>query len=131
MTTKESKKFHVANLIKIAKADGKLTHEEVIFVKSVAIKLGITSSEFNEVVLNAETVKEEVPATKEGRMQALYDLVTMMSLDMEASSEEIEMCEHMGVLIGFTKEQVDKAIKLAVDNVNSVVTKQQMESVIA
>lgn len=131
MTTKESKKFHVANLIKIAKADGKLTHEEVIFVKSVAIKLGVTSNEFNEVVLNVESVKEEVPVKQEGRVQALYDLVTMMSLDMEASSEEIEMCEHLGELIGFTKEQVDRAIKLAVDNVDSVVTKQEMEAVLA
>ncbi len=131
MTTKEAKKFHVANLIKIAKADGKLTQEEVIFVKSVAIKLGVSSNEFNEVVLNIESVKEETPVTAEGRMNALYDILTMMSLDMDANEEEIKICAHLGELIGFTKEQVDKAIKLSVDNVNNVITKDQIAAAIA
>ena len=130
MKSKEAKKFHVANLIKIAKADGKLTQEEVIFVKSVAIKMGVNSTDFNQIVLNVESVKEEIPVTAEGRIQALYEILTMMSLDMNAHEEEITICEHLGELIGYTKEQVDKAIKLSVDNVNEVITKEQIAAVI-
>lgn len=130
MTTKEAKKFHIANLITIAKADGKLTQEEVIFVKSVAIKLGVSSNEFNEVVLNIESVKEEIPVTTDGRLQALYDILTMMSLDMDAHEEEIKICTHLGALIGFTSEQVDTAIKLSVANVNKVITKDQIAAAI-
>jgi hypothetical protein len=37
MVTKEIKKSLIANLIKIAKVDNKLTKEEVIFIKSTAI----------------------------------------------------------------------------------------------
>jgi uncharacterized tellurite resistance protein B-like protein len=130
MITKGVKKFHVANLISIAKADGVLTTEEVIFIKSVAIKLGVSSKEFNEVVLNAETVKEETPVTDDGRIQALFNILTMMSLDMNANEEEIRICEHLAELIGFTKEQVDKAIKLSVDNIDNVVTKDQLVAAI-
>jgi len=131
MITKESKKNHIANLIKIAKADNVLTNEEVVFIKSIAIKLGITSNEFNEIALNTESVKEESPTTQEGKIQVLYEILTMMSLDMDANEEEIKICNHIGQLIGFSEEQVGKAIKLSVDNVDNVITKEQIASIVA
>jgi uncharacterized tellurite resistance protein B-like protein len=130
MTTEETKKFHVANLIKMAKADNKLTQEEVIFVKSVAIKLGISSADFNEIVLNVESVKPEVPATTSSRISAFYDLLTMMSLDMDAHKDEVAMCAHLGELLGFTNGQVQNAIDLCVKNVDKVVSKQEVEAVL-
>ena len=131
MITKESKKNHIANLIKIAKADNVLTNEEVVFIKSIAIKLGITSNEFNEIALNTESVKQESPSTMEGKIQVLFEILTMMSLDLDAHEEEIKICNHIGQLIGFTEEQVGKAIKLSVDNVDNVITKEQIASIVA
>lgn len=131
MVTKEIKKSHIANLIKIAKADNKLTQEEVIFIKSIAIKLGVSSADFNEVVLNVESIKEDLPVSSEGKIHALYDLLTLMSLDMNADQEEIDICKHIGSLIGFSEDKLNKAIQLAVNNVDNVVTKEQMLEVLA
>lgn len=127
MVTKEIKKNHIANLIKIAKADNKLTQEEVIFIKTVAIKLGLSSADFNEVALNVESIKSEPPVTNDGKIQVLYDILTLMSLDMTADSEEVEICKHIGGLMGFTDEQLSKVIQLSIDNLDNVLSKEQME----
>ncbi|PCI97682.1 MAG: hypothetical protein COB15_07450 [Flavobacteriales bacterium] len=131
MTTKEIRKTHVANLIKIAKADRELTHEEILFVKTIAIKLDITSAEFNEITLNLEAVKTELPTTQEGKLRQLYDILTIMAIDADAHPEEEEMCKSIGKLIGFSDEQVMKAMKLTKENLDKVITPEQIEQIIA
>jgi len=131
MKTKEIRKTHVANLIKIAKADRELTQEEILFVKTIAIKLEITSSEFNEITLNLEAVKTELPTTKEGKLRQLYDILTLMAIDADAHPEEEEMCKNVGKLIGFTEQQVMKAMRLTKENLDEVITPEQIEQIIA
>ena len=129
MMTKEEKHTHVANLIKVAKADKELTHEEVVFVKSIAMKLGVTSSDFNEIALNLESVRVKTPLAIEDKARQFYDILTLMSIDQEAHEEEEKMCRDLGEMIGFNEEQVEKAILLTKDNLDKVITPQQIAEI--
>jgi len=130
MMTKDEKHAHVANLIKIAKADRTLTPEEVIFIKSIAIKLEVSSSDFNQIVLNAEAVKDAVSYSSEVKMRQFYEMLTLMSIDGDADEHEEKICREVGTILGFNEEQVQRAIGLTKENLNKVVTPEQIAEVV-
>jgi uncharacterized tellurite resistance protein B-like protein len=130
MMTKEEKHTHVANLIKVAKADRELTQEEVMFIKSIAIKLEISSNEFNQIALNSESIKEATPFNQDIKIKLFYDVLTLMIIDTDAHEEEEQLCKEIGKTLGFNEAQIYRAIKLSKENLETVVTPDQIAEII-
>ena len=130
MMTKEEKHTHVANLIKLAKADKELVKDEVIFIKSIAIKIGVDSSDFNNIALNLESVKEVTPVSREVKARQFYDILTLMSIDQKADGEEENLSRELGGKLGFSKDQVERAITITKDNLEKVITPEQIAEIV-
>jgi hypothetical protein len=130
MMTKEEKHTHVANLIKLAKADKELVQDEVIFIKSIAIKIGVDSSDFNNIALNLESVKEVTPVSREVKARQFYDILTLMSIDQKADGEEENLSRELGGKLGFSKDQVERAITITKDNLEKVITPEQIAEIV-
>ena len=130
MMTKEEKHTHVANLIKLAKADKELVQDEVIFIKSIAIKIGVDSSDFNNIALNLESVKEVTPVSVEVKARQFYDILTLMSIDQKADGEEENLSRELGGKLGFSKDQVERAITITKDNLEKVITPEQIAEIV-
>jgi len=130
MMTKEEKHTHVANLIKLAKSDKELVQDEVTFIKSIAIKLGVTSADFNEIALNVESVKDVAPFSAEAKARQFYDVLTLMSIDQKADEEEESLSRELGQKLGFSNDQVERAITLTKDNLDKVVTPEQIAEIV-
>jgi hypothetical protein len=130
MMTKEEKHTHVANLIKLAKADKELVQDEVIFIKSIAIKIGVDSSDFNNIALNLESVKEVTPVSVEVKARQFYDILTLMSIDQKADEEEENLSRELGGKLGFSKDQVERAITITKDNLEKIITPDQIAEIV-
>jgi hypothetical protein len=130
MMTKEEKHTHVANLIKLAKADKELVQDEVIFIKSIAIKIGVDSSDFNNIALNVESVKEVTPVSVEVKARQFYDILTLMSIDQKADEEEENLSRELGGKLGFSKDQVERAITITKDNLEKIITPEQIAEIV-
>jgi hypothetical protein len=130
MMTKEEKHTHVANLIKLAKADKELVQDEVIFIKSIAIKIGVDSSDFNNIALNLESVKEVTPVSREVKARQFYDILTLMSIDQKADGEEENLSRELGGKLGFSKDQVERAITITKDNLEKIITPEQIAEIV-
>jgi hypothetical protein len=130
MMTKEEKHTHVANLIKLAKADKELVQDEVIFIKSIAIKIGVDSSDFNNIALNLESVKEVTPVSVEVKARQFYDILTLMSIDQKADEEEENLSRELGGKLGFSKDQVERAITITKDNLEKIITPEQIAEIV-
>jgi hypothetical protein len=130
MMTKEEKHTHVANLIKLAKSDKELVQDEVTFIKSIAIKLGVTSADFNEIALNVESVKDVTPFSAEAKARQFYDVLTLMSIDQKADEEEESLSRELGQKLGFSNDQVERAITLTKDNLDKVITPEQIAEIV-
>jgi uncharacterized membrane protein (Fun14 family) len=57
-----------------------------------------------------------LPVSKETKIKVLYDVLTLISLDINADLEDIDICKRIGVLIGFSEENVNRVIQLIVGN---------------
>ena len=130
MMTKEEKHTHVANLIKLAKSDRELIQDEVTFIKSIAIKLGVDSSDFNKIALNVESVKDVTPVSVEVKARQFYDILTLMSIDQKADKEEEKLSRELGQKLGFTNDQVERAITITKDNLDKVITPEQIAEIV-
>ena len=118
----DDKKGHIAALIKLAKADGAISEHEVNLIKMIAIRLGISSSDFNHIVLNSETVNSLPPSSREEREHYLYNIFMLMKIDLKTDEEEQKICEELALRLGFGVSEVKKAGEFMTANLKEVVS---------
>lgn len=105
----DDRKGHVAGLIKLAKADGIVTESEAQLIRIIAIRMGLSSSEFNEIIINIEHINSIPPTSREEKEQYLYDIFQLMKVDLRTDEEEQQICEQLGLRLGFGVSEVKKA----------------------
>ena len=67
----------IANLIKLAKADGELDHREVMVIYGVAQKMGVSKLEMDEIIERAETIETSVPSEESDKIRYFYQLLIL------------------------------------------------------
>ena len=112
----EYAKSQIANLIKLAKSDGKLTHREVMLVYGIAHTAKLSKFELDEVIDHPDRFAGTMPFSEDEKITYFYRLLIMATMDMDVSEEEKELLKAMGAKIGLPADKVEKAIVYADEN---------------
>ena len=102
------KATHVANLIALSKADGEVHPHELIFIQSLALRMGVDGAEFQRIVKYPDLVPERISASADERLRQLSELIILAHIDLEKDTKELEMIKKMGQKLSFTDVQIDK-----------------------
>ncbi|WP_430935099.1 hypothetical protein [Saccharicrinis sp. 156] len=110
----DSPNAQLAVLAKMAKADGKVTGSEKMFLILMAGKMNISNSEFEEIFENAEKFEYIPPIDREGRFVMFYRVIQMMKMDLSVDLEEIEFCKQLGRKLDIDDTKIGDIIKLSI-----------------
>jgi len=111
---------HFANIVKIAKVDGKITEGEKALLIRAGKNLNISLEEFELILKNPEKYPINPPVIYEERIARLYRLAKMILADGEVKTAEVALMQKAAVGLHFSIENAekvcDKAIQLVLNN---------------
>jgi len=126
----EEKRSHLAELIKLAKADDNIHPIEVAFIKKIAIKMGLSSDEFNEVVTNLEHIHFVAPKDDLQKLEQFSHKVILMMTDQDADAEEVAMCRELGAKLGLDSAKVDKVLAAIEAHAKNTVPIEELKAIL-
>ena len=120
---KTRNKGHFSAIVRVAIADGELSHEEKEFLDKLAIRLEISKEEYDEILNNPMKYPINPPYLHSHRLERLYDLSRMVYADHILGPKQKEILLKFTLALGFTPGNVpfivDKAMSLLVLNVDA------------
>ena len=115
-------KGHFASIVRVAMSDGELTSGEKQFLDKLAIRLEISTEEYEEILENPSKLPVNPPVLHTQRLERLYDLARMVYADHILGPKQKEILTRFSLALGFTPSNVsyivDKALSLLVLNVD-------------
>ncbi len=104
------KETHIKHLINLAKADGQVHPHELIFIQSLALRMGIDGAVFQRIASHPDLVPFRISTKDDERFAQLCELVMLLHIDQGSDPEELSYVEQVGVKLGFSAELVDKLV---------------------
>lgn len=101
---------HLMHLINLAKADGQAHPHEIIFIQSLALRMGIDGSVFQRIASHPDLVPFRIASLVEDRFAHLCELVMLLHIDQKTEPEELAYVEKIGIKLGFTSAMVDRLV---------------------
>ena len=105
---------HFATIVRLALLDNKIDSEEYKLLKRLAVRLDITSVEFEAILKNPTNYPTNPPVSYEGRLVCLYDLTKMLFLDKNPTIDKTSMLDRIAVGLGFPVENARNIVKEAI-----------------
>ena len=127
----DEKSSQLANLLKVAFADGSVNYFEDMFIKLIVGKMGIKPQEFKYVIDNLDKISFTAPKTDEQKVSYFWQVLQVMKMDMVADEKELELCKEIGQRIGFSNAQVEKVVEYMASNLRTVVELEDFKKLIA
>ena len=119
---KNRNKGHFSAIVRVAIADGAMTKEEKAFLDKLAVRLEISSSEYEEILENPSKYPINPPYLHTQRLERLYDLSRMVYADHVLGQKQKDILTKFCLALGFTPGNVsfivDKAFSLLMMNVD-------------
>ncbi|WP_016989026.1 fructose 1,6-bisphosphatase [Flavobacterium sp. ACAM 123] len=116
---KQRNKGHFSSIVRLALADGFFAPEEKEFLDKLAIRLEISSAEYEEILENPSKYPINPPYLNSMRLERLYDLARIVRVDHLLGDTQEVMLKKLCLGIGFTLQNVDVVVAealLLVDN---------------
>ena len=111
---------HFANVVKIAKADGKITDNEKALLIRAGKNLHISLEEFTVILNDPDKFPTNAPVSYNDRIERLYRLTKMILVDGEAKLTEVQLMRKIAIRLHFSHDNVEKvcdeAIHLVLNN---------------
>ena len=108
---RERNRDHFAAIVRIALSDGIISEEEEAFINRTAINLDIEESEVAKIKANLDAYPINPPATRERRLERLFDLSRMVFADHIADDAERNLLKRLVIGLGFPTEDVNEIVK--------------------
>jgi predicted NUDIX family phosphoesterase len=108
---------HFAAIVSLALADGKISDEEQAFINRTAINLEIDEAEVDNIIKNINDYPINPPASKQIRLERLYDLTRMIFTDNIADEAEKQLMNRLVIGLGFEADNADYIIKKSFEEV--------------
>lgn len=123
-------KTQLANLIQLAKADGKLTPEEIMLVYGIAQRNNVSKYDLDHIIENAGQWATTPPSDKNERIVYFYQLLILATVDKEVSDDETAMLKRMGRELQLNPENVDEAIAHIVRNTETDLSEVEIQAIL-
>ena len=118
--TQKKNRGHLANIVKIAKSNGKINRDEIKLLKKIQKELNISDLAFRNIIRKPEMYPMNPPSNYEDRIERLYTLANMMFVEKDSLELSKKLLEKLAVGIGFPlkthQEVVRTAAELIQDN---------------
>ncbi|WP_299014985.1 TerB family tellurite resistance protein [uncultured Polaribacter sp.] len=106
---------HFANIVKIAKADDKITEEEYLFLNCMAKSLNLSVLSFCRILENPESFPINPPTNFEERIARLRNLTHMILADGDVTDKQVKLLNKIAVGLGFSSKNVTKVCQRALE----------------
>ena len=106
---------HFANIVKIAKADNKITFEEEVLLQKMARRLSVNQAFYKIILKNPNQFPINPPSNLEDRIERLFSLAQMVVADGDVAPEEITLMQKLAIGLGFTSTNVALVCQRAIE----------------
>ena len=96
----------LADLIKLANADGEFKNEEQQFIFAVAQQLGVKPKDY--IRLFNENIKYNPPKLEFDRIVHFHRLVLLMNVDQNSGTAEMNLIKNLGLKMGLNPIAVNQ-----------------------
>jgi len=105
---------HFASLASLAAVDGTVNPKEKGLLDRFALKLEITSEEYNEVMKKSNKYPITPSNSLEERLERLYDLFKLIYVDSLVDDEEMALLKKYAIGLGFPVKKANHIIEKSV-----------------
>lgn len=123
-------KTQLANLIKMAKADGKLHAHEQVMVFGIAHNMGFSKYDIEHIIEHADEWSTVPPEDEEGKIRYMYQLLILATSDRDVSDEEVSMLKRIGGEMGLNEDNVSEAVNHIVANKETDLSELEMQAIL-
>ena len=123
----EEKLSLLAELIKLARCDNKLSEQEYLFLWSVAQSLHIDKPEF-EKLFNAD-IDLKAPVSEFDRILQFHRLVLLMNIDKISSDKEIRFLKDIAIRLGLNPMATNQVLRTMNEYPNKVIPADRLISI--
>jgi len=116
--TQKKNRGHLANIVKIAKSNGKINRDEIRLLEKIQKELNISDLVFKTIIRKPETYPMNPPSNYEERIERLYALANMMFVEKESFELSKKLLEKLAVGIGFPLNTHEAVVIAAAELVN-------------
>ncbi|MFT4801403.1 MAG: putative tellurite resistance protein B-like protein [Flavobacteriaceae bacterium] len=108
-------KAHFASIASIAMSDGKISENEQALLQTLAIKLGVNSSDMVEVLKNPAKYPIIPSNSIEERLERMYDLFDMIFSDHKIDEKELGLIKKYAIGLGYNSINANELIQNSID----------------
>ena len=105
---------HLANIVKIARSNGKINRDEIRLIKKVKKELNINDLAYRRIIRKPELYPMNPPSNYDERIERLYALVKMLLIDEGSYELSKKLLEKLAVGIGFSLNTHEKVVAVAI-----------------
>jgi len=107
----DSRRSYLKELIKVAKADGRLEKREYDFILAIGQRLSCSPEEVeqlsNQVPVDSS---EDSQHHRKQRLKLLFDTVAIMMIDDDIDPKELNLCKSIAMKSGFEHQVIDDIV---------------------
>ncbi len=126
----DTEKALIANLIRVAKADGELDEQEVLLIYNLAHKKGLSKDDLEQLIVNLEQHSANTPEGEAEKIKFFYHLLNMSVVDLDVKEVELELLKSIGEQMGLDADKVSKAIGFVQENLETDLSPEQLEGLL-
>ncbi len=126
----DSAEAQLAMFMKMAKADGEIVQSEMIFLKMLARKLGISDTDFESILTHCDQYAYMPPANQKDRYITFYVILQMMKVDLTIKNEEVGFCLEVGKRLYIDENTIIDILEFSKKQEKKVVGYEEIEKMI-
>jgi uncharacterized tellurite resistance protein B-like protein len=126
----DERKCYAASLLKMAKADDKLTASENMWLGFVTVSMGIKPSELEEIKANLDKFSFQSPSTEKERFFMFFRVIQLMKVDLNIDDKEIQLCRDLGARLNINLEKVDKVLSFVKEKEKELIQFEDVEKLL-
>lgn len=113
--TQRKNRGHLANIVKIARSNGKLNRDEIRLLRRVKKELNINDLAFRKIIRKPELFPINPPANYQERIERLYALTQMLLVDKGSFELSLKLLKKLAIGLGFPLKTHEDVVEVAVN----------------
>ena len=126
---KKQNKEYFVHLVRIAKADDVVSHNELELLVRIGKNLGFTSPEIDKLIETTGKFDYEPPYELSKRFDQVYEIVKMTLADGVIDNSEMRLARGFATISGFTENEIPKLLVLLISGIKKGIDAENLFAV--